>query len=66
MKRFIHMEDNEDGTMTLTMCVDEKNEQMFLIQMSIDDVANSTVNNQAMLDMAADVADNFIEIPNEI
>lgn len=66
MKRFIHMEDNEDGTMTMTMCVDEENEDTFLLQMSFDDIIASITNNEGVRALAIGVSETLIEIPNQV
>lgn len=67
MNKFILMQDNEDGTTTVSMCFGE-GEYSFLVPMTLDDwateiAANVTIEADAVMDT---IASNAVFIPNEV
>lgn len=66
MKRFLHMEDNEDGTLTMTMSMDGEEELTVLIPMNFDDFVDLVTSIDSMAESSALITENAVEIPNEI
>lgn len=67
MKRFIHIEDNEDGTCTMSMRVLENEPEMtVLFPISFDDLYESMTGAKApTMDTIAQMAEGMVIIPNE-
>jgi hypothetical protein len=61
MKRFLTIEENEDGTSTATMSFDGVNKETFVLLLSFADFANSLVPAQDQLDA---VTSKMVHIPN--
>jgi len=62
-KRFVLFEDNEDGTTTMTACVDESGEEhVFVVGMSFEDLSESLAP-ATMDDAQALMNENAVYIP---
>lgn len=68
MKRFIHIEDNEDGTCTMSMRVLENEPEMtVLFPISFDDLYEAVMGGPAMpADTIVQLAESVVIIPNEL
>ena len=67
MKRYIHMEENDDETITITINLGDDIEEMTaLFPMSFYDLMSMFVASEEHLELAAQIGMSAIMIPNEI
>lgn len=66
MKRFLHMEDNEDGTVTMTMSMDGEEELSLLIPMNFDEFVGLVTSSDSLSESSNILVNRAVEIPNEI
>lgn len=64
MTDYIHMEDNEDGTVTMTVHFDDEVVHA-LVEMSLRDIMTSMAQNDGVMAEAEAVSEHMTHIPND-
>jgi hypothetical protein len=66
MKRYIHMDENEDGTITMViMLSDEIEEMTVLLPMDFNDLMAMFISTEAVLEAGAQIGMSAIVVPND-